>query len=70
MMCRMVVAGWGKTNDKGSVSKVLRKASVATAPDRNCTDVYGKYFSGLTSVCANGIDGNSCQVKRKTKIPM
>ena len=62
MMCRMVVAGWGKTNDKGSVSKVLRKASVATAPDRNCTDVYGKYFSGLTSVCANGIDGNSCQV--------
>ena len=58
----MTVAGWGKTNDEGSVSKVLRKATVATAPDKNCTNVYGKYFSSATSVCANGIDGNSCQV--------
>ena len=58
----MTVAGWGKTNDSGSVSKVLRKAKVATLPDKNCTIVYGKYFSSATSVCANGIDGNSCQV--------
>ena len=58
----MTVAGWGKTNDEGSVSKVLRKAMVATAPDKNCKKIYGTYFSSATSVCANGIDGNSCQV--------
>ena len=62
MMRRLVVAGWGKTNDIGSVSKVLRKATVTTAPDSNCTAIYGENFSSTTSVCANGEDGTSCQV--------
>ena len=62
MMRRLVVAGWGKTNDIGSVSKVLRKATVTTAPDSNCTAIYGENFSSTTSVCANGRDGTSCQV--------
>ena len=58
----MTMAGWGKTNDEGIPSKDLRKATVATTPDKNCTSVYGMYFSSDTSVCAYGIDGNSCQV--------
>ena len=60
----MIVAGWGKTQDKGSVSKLLRKARVETVPDSECRKVYGKYFSNNTSVCANGVSGNSCQVSR------
>jgi len=62
---KVFVAGWGKIQDRGRMSQVLKKTTIQLFPleNRMCKNTAEKYYSGeipKSQLCAYGQDTDSC----------